>query len=239
MEGIVAAIDPRIGKRVVAVIDRHLEAAEGLLRGFRARVGYDPARQYVPEGHMQWSDQMSAPEFREGAALVGQKGLVLDLIFYHTQLQQAFELAKAVPETTFVINHLAFPIGVGSYALRRDVVEQDWRRGIAALAELPNVMMKIGGFGMRIFGHGWTELGRPVSSDEIAGAMSTKIAYAIECFGPGRCMLESNFPVDGLSFGYVTVWNAFKKMTAQYTTDERAALFHDTAVRVYGLDDQG
>ena len=60
--------------------------------------------------------------------------------------------------------------------------------------------------------------------------------FCIEKFGAARCMFESNFPVDRVSYSYVSVWNAFKIMARGYSGAERAALFHDTAARVYRLD---
>jgi predicted TIM-barrel fold metal-dependent hydrolase len=48
-------------------------------------------------------------------------------------------------------------------------------------------------------------------------------------------MLESNFPVDRVSFSYTMLWNAFKRLTVDFSAGERAALFHDNAVRVYRL----
>jgi predicted TIM-barrel fold metal-dependent hydrolase len=59
----------------------------------------------------------------------------------------------------------------------------------------------------------------------------------MECFGPERCMFESNFPVDKASVSYGVLWNAFKKLAAGCSESEKAALFHDTATRVYRLDD--
>ena len=61
--------------------------------------------------------------------------------------------------------------------------------------------------------------------------------YCIEQFGPDRCMFESNFPVDKPSYSYNVLFNAFKRLSAGYTTTERAALFHDTAMRVYNISD--
>jgi predicted TIM-barrel fold metal-dependent hydrolase len=60
--------------------------------------------------------------------------------------------------------------------------------------------------------------------------------YCIEKFGPERCMFESNFPVDKVSYSYNVLFNAFKRLSASYSSSERAALFHDTAVKVYGID---
>jgi predicted TIM-barrel fold metal-dependent hydrolase len=61
------------------------------------------------------------------------------------------------------------------------------------------------------------------------------IEYCIEQFGPRRCMFESNFPVDKVSYSYNVLYNAFKRLSQGYSPAERAALFHDTAARVYRL----
>jgi len=60
--------------------------------------------------------------------------------------------------------------------------------------------------------------------------------WCIETFGADRCMFESNFPVEKRANSYVAVWNAFKRMTVNYSATERAALFHDTATRAYRID---
>jgi len=60
--------------------------------------------------------------------------------------------------------------------------------------------------------------------------------YCIEQFGPDRCMFESNFPVDKISDSYNVVYNAFKRLSKSYSATERAAMFHDTAARVYRID---
>ncbi len=57
----------------------------------------------------------------------------------------------------------------------------------------------------------------------------------IEWFGADRCMFESNFPVDKGSYSFNNGWNAFKRMTAQASPDERKALFGSTASKVYRL----
>jgi predicted TIM-barrel fold metal-dependent hydrolase len=49
-------------------------------------------------------------------------------------------------------------------------------------------------------------------------------------------MFESNFPVDKVSYSYNVMYNAFKRLSANYTAAERTAMFHDTAARVYRID---
>ena len=60
--------------------------------------------------------------------------------------------------------------------------------------------------------------------------------HTIEQFGVARCMFESNFPVDMVSCSYNVLWNSFKRLAADYSAVEKAALFHDTATRVYRLE---
>ena len=76
---------------------------------------------------------------------------------------------------------------------------------------------------------------KPPTSRELCEATRRYYETAIEHFGPDRCMFESNFPVDKVSCSYHVLWNAFKRMTAGCSADEKARLFHDTAARVYRL----
>ena len=50
-------------------------------------------------------------------------------------------------------------------------------------------------------------------------------------------MLESNFPVDKFTCGYAVVWNAFKRVTKNYSDADKAALYMNTAVEAYRLTD--
>jgi predicted TIM-barrel fold metal-dependent hydrolase len=110
-----------------------------------------------------------------------------------------------------------------------------WRRGIAAVAACPNAYVKLGGIGMPRTGFDWHARSTPIGSEELAGAMAPFMTYCIEQFGPNRCMFESNFPVDKVSYSYNVMYNAFKRLTKGYTASERAAMFHDTATRVYRI----
>jgi predicted TIM-barrel fold metal-dependent hydrolase len=58
----------------------------------------------------------------------------------------------------------------------------------------------------------------------------------LELFGPGRCMFESNFPVDRSSASYCVVWNALKRLAVGASIDERRQLFRENAARNYRID---
>jgi predicted TIM-barrel fold metal-dependent hydrolase len=106
---------------------------------------------------------------------------------------------------------------------------------MAELATCPNVVVKLGGRTMTMSGFGWHKRPAPPSSVELAEAMGPYYRACIELFGAQRCMFESNWPMDSPSCSYTTLWNAFKRLAREYTPVERAALLHDTAVRVYRL----
>ena len=94
---------------------------------------------------------------------------------------------------------------------------------------------KLGGLAMIDNGFGWDAQSRPPTSDEFVAAQRRYYEHAIECFGPERCMFESNFPVDRLSISYPVLWNGLKKIAAQYSADEQDAMFYGTAAKVYKL----
>ena len=132
-----------------------------------------------------------------------------------------------------VLNHIGGLLRTGPYANKDDEVLATWRRGIAAVAACPNITIKLGGIGMPRTGFDWHLRQQPIGSEELAAAIGPFMTYCIEQFGPSRCMFESNFPVDKVSFSYQVMYNAFKRLSKHYTPTERTQIFHDTAVRIY------
>jgi L-fuconolactonase len=106
--------------------------------------------------------------------------------------------------------------------------ERSFREGFTTLG-------KLGGINMPVNGFGWHKRPAPPPTDELVAATRDYYMHSIEVFGTKRCMFESNFPVDRMSCSYNVLWNAFKKMAAKFSDDEKADLFHRTAARVYRL----
>ena len=73
------------------------------------------------------------------------------------------------------------------------------------------------------------------TSEELARLWRPYVESCIELVGVDNCMFESNFPVDGGSCSYATLWNAFKRITSEASPDEKTALYAGTARRVYRL----
>lgn len=233
---IVGHADLTLGDGVREVLDAHREAAtvarfSGIRHsGARADDPTVPVSRTEPP-----ADLYQRADFQAGARVLADMGLSFEAWQYHHQLPEVVALARAVPELTIVVNHLGGPLGVGRWAGQWAEVEGAVRTGLSALSELPNVVLKVGGIGMTRTGTGWEQRPNPPTSDEVVAYWGDLLRFAIDTFGPERCMFESNFPVDGATVSYVVLWNAFKKVSRPYSPAERAALFSATARRVYGI----
>jgi L-fuconolactonase len=233
--GIVGFADLTLGAKVAPLIEGHMAASKNRFRGIRQSCTWDSDRAILSMG--KGKGMMRDTKFREGFACLQQYGLSFDAWQYHTQLMELADLARAFSDTTIIVNHTGGLLGVGRYAGKRQEVFQEWRRSMTELASCPNVMMKLGGLGMPRCGFGWHEQARPPTSTELAVAMAPYFRFCIELFGADRCMFESNFPVDRISYPYGVLWNTFKRICEGCSPKERSALFHDTAVKVYRLED--
>jgi predicted TIM-barrel fold metal-dependent hydrolase len=230
--GIVGFADLSIGDKVAAVLEGHLAASPERFRGIRHSTTWDPSgalRNEAPRG------LLSEGSFRRGFAYLSRYHLSFDAWLYHPQLAELASLAGAFPDVRIVLNHLGAPLGIGPYSGKRGEVFEVWREGILRVAACPNVAVKLGGLGSERSGFAWHDRAMQPSSAELAAAIKPYIELCIEAFGVDRCMFESNFPVEKRANSYVVVWNAFKRITANCSASERAALFHDTAMRVYRL----
>ena len=233
--GIVGSADLRLGDRVAPVLEAQIAASPQRFRGIRHRAAWaDPS--VAPNQSADLPQHvLLEPDFRRGYAHLRTYGLSFEGWVYHTHIADLADLARTFPDTTIIFNHLGGPIGVGSYAGRRDEVFAAWKPAVAELAKNPNVVAKVGGIQMVVNGYGWHERDRPPTSDELLEANREWYRWTIEQFGPSRCMFESNFPVDKLSCSYTVLWNQFKKLSRGFSVDERTDMFHDTALRVYRL----
>ena len=225
-----------LGDGVAPVLEALQAASPNRFRGIRHGVTWD-SDPGIPNGRHDLEGQLSFDSFRAGARVLARMGLTFDAWLYFPQLLELAEFARAVPELTIILNHIGGVLRIGPYANRDDDVVPSWRRGIEAVAQCPNVVVKVGGTGQPRTGYDWYARDKPVGSEEIAETMAPYMNYVIEQFGPNRCMFESNFPPDKVGHSYNVLYNAFKRISLGYSATDRSELFHDTAARVYRVDD--
>ena len=234
--GIVGHANLNLGDGVQPVLEALQAASPNRFRGIRHSVTWDPNPAVENTAAHKGEGQLASDNFRAGARVLARMGLSLEGWLYFPQLPELADFAKAVPDLTIILNHIGGLLRDGPYSNRDDEVMPKWRSGIAAVAACPNIYMKLGGIGMPRTGFDWHTRNQPIGSEELADSMSPLMGYCIEQFGPSRCMFESNFPVDKVSYSYHVMYNAFKRLSKSYSASERAGMFHDVAARVYGIE---
>jgi len=156
-------------------------------------------------------------KWRRGFSALARNGLRFDLQTPWASLGDAARLAADFPATQIILNHTGLPAERGAEGIA------GWKRAMTAFAACPNTAVKISGLGQA--GRPWTaEANRPI------------VLETIGMFGAARCMFASNFPVDSLCGSFSTIFGGFREIVKSFKEEEQEALFHDNAIRIYGMD---
>ncbi|RJG03256.1 amidohydrolase family protein [Noviherbaspirillum sedimenti] len=234
---IVGYADMTTGDRVAATLDASIAAAPQRFRGIRQIAIAHPdenALRFLT--HRPPPDLLKSPAFRAAYRHLAPRGLSFDATVLHHQLPELAQLADDFPDTLIVLNHAGLAMAMDSGPQAREEGFQLWRRNMKELARRPNVVCKVGGFGTSYWGFGFNERTDPIGFRELSAAWRPYVETAIEAFGANRCMMESNYPNDGRSCGFVPLWNAMKYIVQSYSAEEKTALFRGTAEKFYRVD---
>ncbi len=193
-----------------------LEAHAGFanFRGVRQNLNFDaddPRRCFADRG-----DYLTDPAWRRGFSQLAARGLSFDLQILPSQMGEAYEALGACPETAVVLDHVGLPLD------RTPDAMDTWRAGMRRLASLPNVSVKLSGFGMMDRAPSMATI-RPV------------VLETIEMFGVDRCMFASNVPVDSLGGTLIDFFDVYRAVVADFGDEERGALFARNAERFYRI----
>jgi len=229
---IIGFADLSMGTAVGDVLDAHM-VASGRFRGVRHATGWDASND-IRNSHTSPPEKLLGDKvFREGFSELGKRDLTFDAWLYHSQIDELTALARAFPEQPIVFDHFGGPLGIGPYQGKRDEIFSLWKAAVTELARCENVVAKLGGLVMPINGFGFHKAAEPASSKVLESTTRDYYLHMIEQFGVGRCMFESNFPVDKASCSYNVLWNSFKRIAAGFSAEEKSDLFHNTAARTY------
>jgi predicted TIM-barrel fold metal-dependent hydrolase len=233
--GIVGHANLLLGEAARAVLEAEIAAGNGRFRGIRHASAWDADASIGGNYSTRPKGLLLDTTFRKGFACLAPLDLSFDAWLFHPQIGELTDLARAFPDTRIVLDHCGGPIGVGSYASRRQEIFPVWQAQVREIAKCRNVVVKLGGLAMRLLGYDFHERPIPPSSEDTAAAWRPYIESCIEAFGPERCMFESNFPPDKGQCSYQVIFNAFKRIAAPYSETEKTALFQKTATDFYRL----
>jgi len=190
------------------------QAESGNLRGIRQIVGLSPAED-AKSGRGALLDD---PIWIDNLARLPSRQLSFDLQLVPAQLPAVSKVLARIPDLRVALCHCGSPHDQSEAGLAF------WRKGLARLAELPNVYCKLSGFCM--FEQNWD-----------AERVRKTALTAIDIFGVDRCMFGSNFPVDKLYVSYKTLYSTYLDIAAEFSDSEQQNLLADTARRFYRISD--
>ncbi len=163
---------------------------------------------------------LERPDFVAGVAKLAAHDLRYDILVYERQLPAAIELASALPEQPFVLDHLGKPKAAAGE-------REPWAARMCELAQRENVCCKLSGIVTEADWAAWTP-----------AALRPYLDTALEAFGPERLMFGSDWPVCLLAADYPSTYTLVEHWSQQLSPDERDALFGGNAARFYGLSDE-
>jgi predicted TIM-barrel fold metal-dependent hydrolase len=156
-------------------------------------------------------------EFIRGIQLLGSLGLSFDLCMRAPELPDATKLIDACSDTRFILDHCG----------NEPVTNKDhtqWKKDIGELAKRKNVVGKVSGIVASAKPGEWK-----------AADLAPIINHVLEVFGPDRVMFGGDWPVCTLAATYHQWVEALKAIVKERPLEEQRKLFHDNAVRFYGL----
>ncbi len=165
--------------------------------------------------HTQPDALAESPLFVENVRLVAEFGFTFDLCVLARQLPQAIALVRACPNVSFVLDHCGVPDVKGR-------AFEPWRAHIAEIAREPNVVCKISGIVAYADPTTWT-----------VADLRPWVEHAIASFGWDRVVWGGDWPVCTLAAPLAQWVAATKELTVSATEQQRAALFHANAERIY------
>ncbi len=235
-EAIVGYADLRGGALAAETLDAHQQAANGRFKGVRQSAKWDPDPRVRGSFGNAPPGLLLDEAFNQGFAEVAKRGLVFEASVFHPQISDVVTLARRHENTTIVLNHCGSPVGHSAYADKDEDVYRVWLKDMSALAQCPNVFVKLGGLVIHLANFDYGAASKPPSSELIADLWRPFVEPCVELFGAQRCIAQSNFAVDKAAMSYGTYWNALKRITAGASQEEKGFIYRDTAKRVYQIE---
>lgn len=160
-----------------------------------------------------------AKEFVRDIRLLGDLGLSFDLCVRAPELPDMDRLVGECPDTRFILDHC------GNAKVEERGKERDqWRKDMEAIARRKNLVGKVSGIVASAKPGHW-------GPEDLAPIVN----HTLDVFGPDRVMFGGDWPVCTQAATYRQWLEALREIVKGRKEEERKKLFHDNAVRFYGI----
>ena len=190
-------------------------AAHGRVAGIRQITSWhpDPSKSAMADRH-----RMADRTWRHGLGILERLGLSFDMLISPWQAGDALDLARAFPGMKFALNHCGSPFDRSREGMAL------WRAGLKALAQAPNVVLKVSD--LVAYDPDWTET-----------SLRDVLLTCLDAFGPDRCMLASDHPVVTRFASFSQTYETFRTVYADLGDEDLFAMFAGNAAGFYDIGD--
>lgn len=184
-----------------------------LFRGVRSK----PIISQTPDGEKPMgAGSMHDQAWKNGLSLLDKLNLRYDLRVPYWHLYEAADAVGRLPNLPVVLNHTGFPWDRSSSGL------SEWRQALTAIAQCPNVFLKLSELGLK-------------DADWTVDSNRNVVLEAINIFGVDRCMWASNFPVAGLRVSYADQLRGMLSILNDFPIEDIHKIFKNNAATFYDI----
>jgi L-fuconolactonase len=159
---------------------------------------------------------LRAGSFARALSYLQDNDLIYDLVVHPHTMAELTDAISGYPDLHVVVEHTGWPTAVD------DDERRLWQEGMRRLAGLrENVACKLSGIAMTTNTFDPSVIGRWLRG-------------AVQIFGVDRCMVGSNFPVDGVDFD--ELMSSYLEVLRPFGADALDAMFAANAERIYRID---
>ncbi|XP_070175791.1 L-fucono-1,5-lactonase-like isoform X1 [Littorina saxatilis] len=207
IKGVVAGID---------VTDPNVKSTlEKVMNGKNKVVGIRHILDNLEDEDTKW---LSSDDVISGLRVLENLGIPFDLLLRPHLTKCVLRLSKELPRLKMVVDHLAKPY------IKAGLIDE-WKKDMTVIAENPNIYCKLSGLVTEADLTNWKE-----------EQFELYVKHILDCFGPGRCMFGSDWPVCTLAnASYKDVFNIMLRLVRKLSPGNERAIFRENAMKFYGL----
>jgi predicted TIM-barrel fold metal-dependent hydrolase len=154
------------------------------------------------------------PNYEASLKWMAKNQIVFDLDCEWQNMSEAHRLAQRHPDLPIVLQHIGFP------RKRTDAYFENWKKAIKDLAKAENVTMKISGVAM-------------TDPNFTKKSLKPWVDACLKSFGPDRCVIGSNWPVDRLYSSYDLIMGYYRDYIGKLPTSDQRKVLYKNAARLY------
>lgn len=157
------------------------------------------------------------PDFIKGVNLLADYGLTFDICISHVQNKNVIRFIEQCPGVKMIIDHIGKP-DIKNHILH------PWKDEIKEMSEFDNVYCKLSSLATEADHKNWT-----------IDDLRPYVEHLLECFGTGRLVFASDWPVSSLAADIPTCVSTIEELMEGASMDDLRKVFNQNGREFYGI----